>query len=81
MPEIDGHEFLKIIQEKYPHIVKMVLSGYCNDAALRTTLEQVEIFKVVSKPWKLRGNFEKLIREALEHYELQSTNEPVKQHD
>ncbi len=81
MPEIDGNEFMKIVQEKYPHIVKIVLSGYCNDAALRTTLEQVEIFKVVTKPWKLMGNFKKLIREALEHYDLQSKNEPVKHHN
>ncbi len=81
MPEIDGHEFIKIVQEKYPHIVKIVLSGYCTDAALQTTIEKNEIFKVVSKPWKLRGDFEKLIRRALEHYDQQTKNEPVKQHN
>ena len=81
MPEIDGHEFIKIIQEKYPDIVKIVLSAYCNDDALQKTFEQNEIFEVVSKPWELRGNFEKLILRAFEHYGHQGENESAKQHD
>ncbi|MHC4637185.1 MAG: response regulator [Planctomycetota bacterium] len=81
MPEIGGLEFIKIIQEKYPHIVKMVLSGYSNDAALQTVLKKGEIFKVISKPWKLRGNFEKLVRQAVEHYNLQSKSDSVRQHN
>jgi two-component system response regulator HupR/HoxA len=79
MPQIDGLEFIKILQEKYPHIVRMVLSAYSDNAELKTAVNQGEIFKVTPKPWKLRENFEKLIRQAIEQYNLQNERETVKQ--
>jgi two-component system response regulator HupR/HoxA len=79
MPEMDGLEFIKIIQKEYPHIIRMVLSGYGKDAALQTAVDQGEIFKVISKPWKLRGNFENLVRRAIEQYNLQNEREAVRQ--
>ena len=57
MPEMDGLEFIHIIKKDYPHIIIMVLSGYGNEAALQTAVNQGEIFKVISKPWKLKRNF------------------------
>ena len=79
MPEMSGLEFIKIIKKEYPHIISMVLSGYGEEAALRTAVEQGEIFKLIPKPWKLRGNFEKLIWQAVEHYNLQNERETVRQ--
>ena len=79
MPEMSGLEFIKIIKKEYPHIIRMVLSGYGQDAALQTAVDQGEIFKLIPKPWKLRGNFEKLIRRAIEHYNLQNEREMVRQ--
>lgn len=70
MPEMSGLEFIKIIKQEYPHVIRMVLSGYGQDPALQTAIEQGEISILIPKPWKLGGNFEKLIRRAVDHYNL-----------
>ncbi|MHC4537234.1 MAG: response regulator [Planctomycetota bacterium] len=79
MPEMSGLEFIKIIKKEYPHIISMVLSGYGDETALRNAVDQGEIFKLIPKPWKLKRNFEKLILQALEHYNLQNKRETVRQ--
>ena len=79
MPEMSGLEFIKIIKKEYPHIIRMVLSGYGEDATLQNAVEQGEIFKIIPKPWKLKRNFEKLVRQAIEQYNLQNERETVKQ--
>ena len=72
MPEMTGLEFLRIVKKEYPHIIGMVLSGYGQDIALRTAVEQKEIFKLIPKPWKLGGNFNTFVRRAIDHYNLKS---------
>jgi hypothetical protein len=57
----------------------MVLSGYGKNAALNAAVDQGDIFKVIAKPWKLRGNFEKLVQSAVEQYDLQNKHEAVRQ--
>ena len=79
MPEISGLEFIKIVKKEYPHIIMMVLSGYGEEAALRAAVEQGDIFKLIHKPWKLGGNFENLIRLAMDHYNLQNERETIPQ--
>ena len=73
MPEMTGLDFLRIVIKEHPHIIGMVLSGYEQDAALKTAVEQGEIFKLIIKPWKLGdADFEMLVRGAINHYNLQS---------
>jgi len=73
MPEMTGLELLRTIRKEYPHIIGMVLSGYEQDTALKTAVEQGEIFKLITKPWKLGDvDFEMLVRRAINHYNLQS---------
>jgi two-component system response regulator HupR/HoxA len=78
MPEMNGLEFLKVVREKYPRIVRLVLSGYMHDTELQTAINQKEIFTFIPKPWKLSGQeFEKVIRRAVDHYNLQFKHEMV----
>jgi DNA-binding NtrC family response regulator len=79
MPEMDGLEFIQILKKEYPDIIRMVLSGYSKAVELRTAVEQGDIFKIIPKPWKLKGNFEALIRQAIEQYNLQNEGKTVKQ--
>ena len=72
MPEMTGLELLRHVRKECPSVIGMVLSGYEEDADLQVAVEQGEIFKLVSKPWKFGGvDFEKLIRRAIAHYNLQ----------
>jgi DNA-binding NtrC family response regulator len=79
MPEMNGLELLRIVRKKYPVITSMVLTGYEMDSELRSAFNQGEIFKIIPKPlWKLGGKFEKFVRRALEHYNLQNEREVVR---
>lgn len=79
MPEMDGLELLRVVRKMCPHIVGIVLSGYTEMAALQNAVNQGEIFRFVPKPWKLEGDFKKIVREATAHYNLQSKLQKVKQ--
>ncbi len=72
MPEMGGLELLKIVKEQYPHIIRMVLSGYTQVTTLLTAINQGEIYKYITKPWKLEEEFKPSIREAIEFYETKS---------
>ena len=77
MPEMTGLELLRTVRKEYPDIIGIVLTGYTQDTKLQTAIEDGEIFEIFPKPWKLGGDFEKLIQRAVEHYNLQSECETV----
>jgi DNA-binding NtrC family response regulator len=72
MPEMSGLELLRIAKEEYPDIIRMVLSGYTQVSTLLTAINQGEIFRFISKPWKLEEEFKPSIRQAVEYYDFQS---------
>jgi len=71
MPEMGGLELLRTVKKEYPHIVRMVLSGYTQVSTLLTAINQGEIFRFIPKPWKLEEEFKPAVREAVECYNLQ----------
>jgi len=70
MPEMSGLDLLRIVKQDYPRIVRMVLSGYTQISTLLTAINQGEIYKFITKPWKLEEEFKPAIREAIEYYNL-----------
>ncbi|MHC4586099.1 MAG: response regulator [Planctomycetota bacterium] len=79
MPGMDGVELLKIVKETYPHIVMIVLSGFTDMSIFQTEFNQGEIFEFVPKPWELEIDLKKVVRNAIDHYNLQNECETVKQ--
>jgi len=79
MPGMDGLELLRIVRETYPHIVMIVLSGYTDMPTLLKEFNQGEIFEFVPKPWKLEKDFKKIVRNAIDHYNIQNECETVTQ--
>ena len=72
MPEMTGLELLRIVKEKYPDVVRLVLSGYTQVTTLLTAINQGEIFRFITKPWKLEDEFISVIKQAVEYYNLQA---------
>jgi len=74
MPEMDGTELLKVVTKEYPHIVKMVLSGYTDTTDLTKAIHQEGVFKFIPKPWNLQEGeeFREIIRHAIDHYNLRN---------
>ena len=77
MPEMTGLELLRIVKEEYPHIVRMVLSGYTQISTLLTAINQGEVYKYITKPWKLEEDFRPSIREAIDYYDLRSERDKL----
>jgi DNA-binding NtrC family response regulator len=80
MPEMGGLELLKAVKKEYPHIVRMVLSGYTQVSTLLTAINQGEIFRFITKPWKLEEEFKPAVRKAVEYYDFQNhRNRPAEE--
>jgi len=79
MPGMDGLELLRIVRETYPNIVMIVLSGYTDMPTLLKEFGQGEIFEFVPKPWKLEKDLKKVVRNAIDHYNIQNEYETVGQ--
>lgn len=77
MPEMNGLELLRIVKEKYPQIVRLVLSGYTQVGMLLTAINQGEIFKFITKPWKLEEEFKAIIDQAIEYYNLRAERDQL----
>ena len=77
MPEMGGLELLKIVKEKHPRIVRMVLSGYTQITTLLTAINQGEIFKFITKPWKLEEEFKSAVQQAIDYYNLQAERDEL----
>ncbi len=85
MPEMSGLKLLKIVKEKYPKIVRLVLSGYTQIMTLLPAINQGEIFKFITKPWKLEEEFKSVLQQAVEYYNLRAERDTllaeVKKHE
>ncbi|MCP4259463.1 MAG: response regulator [Planctomycetes bacterium] len=75
MPEMSGSELIKTVKEQYPHIVRMVLSAYAQVSLLLEAINQGEIYRYITKPWKLEEEFKPAVRQAIDHYNLQSVRD------
>ena len=75
MPEMGGLDLLRIARTKYPRVVRMVLSGYTQVSTILTAINQGEVFRYITKPWKLEEEFKPAIREALAYYDSQNPHE------
>ena len=72
MPGMDGLTLLREIKLKYPKTVRVVLSGYTQLQQLIATVNQADIFKYITKPWKLEDEFTHIVRQAIDYHILQN---------
>ncbi len=77
MPEMNGLELLRIVKDKYPQVVRLVLSGYTQVGMLLTAINQGEIFKFITKPWRLEEEFKSIIKQAIDYYNLRAERDQL----
>ncbi len=75
MPEMNGLELLKTVKEKYPHITRMVLSGYTDMNTLLTAVNEGEIFRFIPKPWESSDQIKAIMGQAIDFYDLNGERE------
>lgn len=79
MPGMNGLELLKIIGQKYPDTIKIVLSGYTQLPQILATINKTDIFKFITKPWDLEDELIPIVREALDAYNIKIQNKQFKE--
>ncbi len=52
MPGVSGIELLRQVKQRYPHIIRIMLSGYADFTSLSSAINSGEIFRFLSKPWE-----------------------------
>jgi CheY-like chemotaxis protein len=52
MPGIKGDELLIKVHQKYPKIIKVMLTGQADAAALQRAVEEADLYCCLYKPWK-----------------------------
>ena len=73
MPVMNGVEFLKVVYERCPETVRIVLSGYADAGAIVAAINEGHIYKFIPKPWN-DDELRVTIQNCIERYFLQKNN-------
>ena len=68
MPGIKGDEFLIAVHQKFPQIIKVILTGQADDNAIERAKREANLYRCLRKPWQIEELIE-TIRSGLEKYE------------
>ncbi|MCP4546873.1 MAG: response regulator [bacterium] len=52
MPGMSGVDFLRIVRNRWPEVIRITLTGNINDEAMKTAIQSCDIFRYISKPWQ-----------------------------
>lgn len=74
MPEKNGLEFLHDVKSRWPHIVRIMLSGCIEPDMVSQALQRGEIFGFLPKPWQ-RNDLKDLIKSAADQYQTETATE------
>jgi FixJ family two-component response regulator len=64
MPGMTGTEFLKIVRDKYPDTIRIIVTGYSDVQIIKDAINNAEIHYYIEKPWD-NENVKSVVDEAL----------------
>lgn len=73
MTGMQGSELLAILKERYPHTLRILLTGHATLEAAMKAVNQGEIYRFFTKPWN-DTELKFAIRSAIERYDLEAEN-------
>lgn len=74
MPGVTGVEYLKTVREKWPDVVRMIISGFTNSEDIIQAVNDAGIYQYITKPWQ-PDNLILTLKNAARLFELQRQNE------
>ncbi|NJM25452.1 MAG: sigma-54-dependent Fis family transcriptional regulator [Bacteroidia bacterium] len=73
MPQKTGVEFLEEVMQKYPEVIRIVLTGYAEMGDLIDAVNKGKIYHYLTKPWK-REELKVVLDNAFESFDLKRKN-------
>ncbi len=52
MPDVKGDDFLIAVHQRFPQIVKVLLSGQAAENAIKNAQENANLYRFLHKPWE-----------------------------
>lgn len=76
MPQMDGARLLDEVRQRWPEVVRVLLTGYADIGSTIAAINQGEIHRYIAKPWDDQELLLSL-REGLERRRLRAENEAL----
>ena len=76
MPEMEGVDFLKLVSEKHPSTVRVLITAYSDAKILIEAINKAKIYRYIKKPYQIEELL-MVVQSALEYYQLKSDNEKL----
>ncbi|OGL46453.1 MAG: hypothetical protein A2161_02440 [Candidatus Schekmanbacteria bacterium RBG_13_48_7] len=73
MPGLTGVDFFKIVKEKHPEIIRILLTGCSDLESAISAINYGNIYKYIAKPWD-NQDLKITIQHGLEHFQLIEEN-------
>jgi len=74
MPGASGVEFLSQVKERYPEVVRVLLTGYADMDAAAGAINRGQVFRFLQKPWD-DGDLRDTVSQALAYHDLLVENQ------
>ncbi len=69
MPDISGAELCRIVRERHPDIVRMIVTAYADIAAATAAINTGQVSRYLMKPWR-EETLAEVLRAGLDAYQL-----------
>ncbi len=76
MPVMTGVEFLESILERYPDMIRILLTGYTDIEAVIDAINKGQVYRYITKPWD-ETELRMTIKNAFEVYNLKKENKEL----
>lgn len=73
MPEITGTEFLNMVREKHPEVLRILFTGYTDIHIAEDAINKGEVYRFINKPWE-DMELKTTVKEAIHRYDLSEKN-------
>ncbi|WP_319558977.1 HD domain-containing phosphohydrolase [Marispirochaeta sp.] len=73
MPKIEGSQFVHYVKDRFPDVVRCILTGYADTDSILKAVNKGEVYRYLVKPWN-DGDLVSTIRSAAEFGRLKRYN-------
>lgn len=67
MPKMNGLDLIDVVKERYPNMVRMVLSGYTQAQTIIYIANHGDIFRFIPKPLQMTEEYLQMFSQAVDH--------------